>query len=192
MTVRNVMELVLWSISNPPRGFSLVMALITSHSVSTEYQCHTYPRLQLQHFCVDSFKPQNFFLLLLEKKRVVMEAWCSARENLESKDKVVKCIWKSQRFSLFVGFLMRQVFPLSCWCEIWEISSLLPHLHSYETKDWESNKLFITFPVIWLGTMWFPYPLRYRFNLPWPADSDNLTTGWSWLRVTFKQVISQG
>lgn len=50
MTVRSVMELVLWSLSSSLRGFSVVILAITSHSVSAEYQCHTYPHLWLQHF----------------------------------------------------------------------------------------------------------------------------------------------
>lgn len=142
MTVRNVMELVLWSISNPLRGFSLVIVEITSHSVSAEYQCHTYPRLRLQHFYTDSFEPQNFFCCCLRENCELGEQYGAAWEGTWKERQSPEMYLKIPKVFLFVSFLMKQVFPLSCWYESWEMSSLLPHLHSYGTKNWKSNKPF--------------------------------------------------
>lgn len=179
------MKFVLWSISNPLRGFSLVIVEITSHSVSAEYQCHTYPRLWLQHCCMDSVEPLNLLC-------------CCLRENLELSRQcgaVWERTWKQRqgpemdlripKVFHFVGLIMKQVLHLSCWYESWEMISLLPHLHSYGTKDWKTNKpsRHISSNLNWNIVIFF-FPLQNRLNLFRTADSDILTIDWSWLRVT--------
>lgn len=141
MTVRNVMELVLWSLSNSLRGFNVVIVEITSHSVSAEYQCHTCPRLWLQHFYMDSFG--NFFCCCLREKCELDKQYGAVSERTWKGRQCPEMYLKIPKVSLFVSFIMEQVFPLFCWYANWEMSSLLPHLHSYGTKAWKSSKSFL-------------------------------------------------
>lgn len=76
---------------------------------------------------------------------------------------------------------------LLIWAGKW-VHSCLIYIHMEQSG--KVTSLFITSPIIWLGTMWLPYPPQYWFNLLWPADSDNSRSDWSWLGVTFKWVTS--
>lgn len=137
------MELLVWSISNPLRGFSHVIAGITSHSCLRRIPMSYLPLPPTAALLHRLDWAAKLSLLLLERKLRAGWVICwGVLENLEGKYKVLKFVWKAQRFSSFVSFLIKQVFHLSCWYESWEMTRLLPHLHSRETNSPISHRPF--------------------------------------------------
>lgn len=116
----NSMELVLRSISNTLRSFNFVIVEITAHSLSLHRIPMSYILSSLQHFYTDSFEAQKLFLFSFSAAWEKMWVRRAVPEP-GRKDKVFKCIWKSQRFSLFVGFLIKQVLSISVWYESWKL-----------------------------------------------------------------------
>lgn len=132
MTVRSVIELVLWSLSSSLRGFSVVILAITSHSVSAEYQCHTYSHLWLQHFCM---VPSRTLLLLL---LLFFYCSCDVREMLVKERRRKKedyKMWIARTIFLKIHLKSQRFFYASytlCMLEKWLIGSLWPNFNPFK------------------------------------------------------------
>lgn len=132
MTVRSVMELVLWSLSSSLRGFSVVILAITSHSVSAEYQCHTYPHLWLQHFYMVSSR--KFFYRDCDVREM-----CETRttEQMSKCGKPRKCSENASKIPEIFLNVISNWYSFILRIEKWLMGLLCLHFHQCKTHLWK-------------------------------------------------------